>query len=244
MNELLRQHNAITEARYEMSALEKNIVYMLMRNIEEGDPDDKEYVIDIYELESVLGPLTKKEIREARDNLIQRAYTIKRDNGNVLVVSLMTVVQYDMGANKLAIKISSKILPYFLELKNNYTVFELNVALSLKSKYAKRLYEMLSQHKEAGVFNISIKDLKWRLDLLEEEKKQESYIKFNAFKQRVLEPAQKELTEFADITFSYEATKTGNKYTDLAFKINHTPPQALKEESFQSVIDFPLAARG
>jgi hypothetical protein len=38
---LIRQHNAITEARYELSALEKNIVYMLLAQLKDDDPDDK-----------------------------------------------------------------------------------------------------------------------------------------------------------------------------------------------------------
>ena len=242
MNELLRQHNAITEARYEMSALEKNIVYLLMREIKGEDPNDKEYLVNICELEKVFGVLEHKEIREATNNLLRRAYTIRRDNGDILVVSLMTVVRYDIGAKKLAIKISSKILPYFVELKNNYTTFELDVALSLRNKYSKRLYEMLSQHKSLGEFSISVKDLKWRLDLVEENNKQEKYLKFNAFKQRVLEPAQKELAEYADISFSYEVTKTGNKYTELKFKINPTSPQPLDKPGTQAFIYFSLAA--
>ena len=242
MNEQLRQHNAITEARYEMSALEKNIVYMLMREISQDDPDGMEYVIDISEIEKVVGSLDKKEVREATSNLLQRAYSIRRANGDILIVSLMTVVRYDMAANKLLVKISKKILPYFVALKNNYTKFALNIALKLKHKYSKRLYEMLSQHKEVGEFRVSIKELKWRLGLIDEEKQQEKYIHFNALKQRVLEPAQEELAEGANISFSYEATKTGKKYTELTFKIHPTSSRVFSMRGVQATIAFPMAA--
>ena len=78
---------------------------------------------------------------------------------------------------------------------------------------------MLSQHKEAGGFSISVDELKWRLELIEAEKQPGKYIHFNALKRRVLEVAQRELDKYADITFSYEAIKTGRKYTDLTFRI-------------------------
>lgn len=215
----LKQHNAITEARYEMSALEKNILYMLMREITEEDHPEKEYVVDLLDIEKIVGDLSIQEIREATANLIRRAYKIRKENGNILTVSLMTVVRADYAEKKLRIKISRKILPYFVALKKNYTQFGLHVALSLRHKYSKRLYEMLSQHKEAGQFSISVKELKWRLGLIAEEGKTEKYMHFDALKKNVLEIARKELSRYADISFSYTATKTERKYTDLTFRI-------------------------
>ena len=219
MRELIVQDNAITEARYEMSELEKNIVYLLIRQLKENDLPEKEYIIDLTEIEKILGPLQEESVRAARSNLIRRTYTIKRKNGDILIASLMSVVSYDTKQKTLGVKISHKILPYFVALKENYTEFELHVALSLRHKYSKRLYEMLSQHKRQKVLNISIDELKWRLKLSGEKKKEEVYTQFSDFERQVLKIAQKEMSEYADITFDYEAKKTGRKYTDLVFKI-------------------------
>ena len=104
-------------------------------------------------------------------------------------------------------------------LKKNYTQFQLDVVLSLKSKYAKRLYEMLSQHKEIGELNISVKELKRRLKLNQEDPQQETYAQFTTLRRNVLDIAQQELQEHADIHFTYTLGKTGSKYTDLIFHI-------------------------
>lgn len=121
MEKQLLQHNAITEAHYEMSALEKNIVYMLTRELKEDDPPGKEYVVALADLEKAVGRIDRKELETATKNLIRRSYHIKKDNEDTLIVSLMTVVGYDATGKELRIKISPNILPYFLALRNKTT---------------------------------------------------------------------------------------------------------------------------
>ncbi len=45
------------------------------------------------------------------------------------------------------------------------------MALSLKSKYSKRFYEMLSQYKDTRMMKVSINDLKHRLQFIDPKKK-------------------------------------------------------------------------
>ena len=223
----LKQHNAITEARYYMTALEKNIVYMLMSKISEDDQGGELYTMDFEELKRRVGDFTEAEFDKATTNLITRSYTIEEDNGeSVLVTSLMTAVHYNPKTKEFKVRIASMILPYYIKLKGDYTVFSLDVALSLRSKYAKRIYEMLSQHREEGVMHISVDELRYRLALKDPQKLNETYEGWTPFKKAILETAKKELQEYADITFTYEAKKTGRKYTDLTFYI--TPSKNFK----------------
>lgn len=225
----LKQHNAITEARYHMTALEKNIVYMLMSKISEDDEGGELYTMDFAELKRRVGNFTEEEFDKATTNLITRPYTIYEDNGkSVLVTSLMTAVHYHPKTKEFKIRIASMILPYYIQLKKDYTVFFLDIALALRSKYAKRIYEMLSQHKDAGIMHITVDELKYRLALKDPQKLNETYDGWTAFRKAVLETAKKELQEHADIAFTYEAKKTGKKYTDLTFHI--TPSKNFKSK--------------
>ncbi len=227
MSRFIQQHNVITEARYDLSVLEKNIVYLLMATLSENDPPEKENIVLIEALSKSIGrEVGRGELERAIENLIRRPYEIVKENGNLLVVSLMTVVKHDAEANLLKIKISRKVLPYFLALKENYTVFQLDMALILKNKYAKRIYEMLSQHKQEGVLAIAVQDLKYRLSLIDKEKKKEMYAEWPAFLTHVIEVAKNELAEKTDIRFTYEAIKTGRKHTHLRFVIT---PQKVNE---------------
>ena len=47
MNKYIKQHHAITEARYDLSAIEKNMFYLLLGALKDDDPLEKEYLVDI-----------------------------------------------------------------------------------------------------------------------------------------------------------------------------------------------------
>jgi plasmid replication initiation protein len=217
----IKQHNSITEARYEMSALEKNIFYMLLAQLKEDDPPEKAYYrISFDELESRLGrKIPVSELIKASQNLVLKPYTIQKETGGVFYASLVSSMANLPKENAIQLGVGSMIRPYLFDLKRNYTEFELDMALQLRSKYSKRMYEMLSQHKVAGGFVISVEELKWRFALKDPKTGKEKYSSWSTFKEQILETPQKELTEKADITFTYQVTKTGKKYTHLHFNI-------------------------
>jgi len=221
---ILRQANVITEARYDMSALEKNIVYMLMAQVKQGDEPEKSYVVSLSELQGKTGDFSVKELRKATTNLLSRSYRIKEEKGNLLIVGLMGLVHYDAPAEVLRIKISRNIIPYFIALKKNYTEFQLDMALRMRSKYSKRIYEMLSQHKGERHWGITVRELKERLDLIKKDG-EEVYAEWPAFKNQVLEIAKREISQHTNILFTYKALKTGKRYTNILFNTQEKPKQ-------------------
>ena len=82
---------------------------------------------------------------------------------------------------------------------------------------------MLSQHKKEGVFSIKLNELKERLKLI--DKKQELYPGWTAFEKTVLKIPQEEISSKTDISFTYEAIKTGKRFTDLKFYIREKAKQ-------------------
>jgi hypothetical protein len=126
---------------------------------------------------------------------------------------------YEKGSGNILLQLSDKIRPFFFALKNNYTLFQFQTALKLKSKYSKRIYEMLSQFKKTGVFKISVQDLKERFELFDPKTGKEEYSNFNLFATKVLEVAKKEINNLTEIDVEYSTEKTGRKITHLHFKI-------------------------
>jgi plasmid replication initiation protein len=218
---ILKQHNAITEARYEMSALEKNIFYLLLAELKDDDPENRIYYkINFFELEKKFGKkVTIVELAKAAEGLVFRVYTIKKENGGELDTALVSSVENMPEENSIELGVSPMARPYLLALKKDYTEFQLDTALKLKSKYSKRMYEMLSQHKNEGKITFSVEELKYRLAIVDAKTGQDKYPGWRQFAMHILERPQKELAEHADIAFTYTLKKTGRKYTDIEFHI-------------------------
>lgn len=238
---LITQDNAITSARYEMSALERNMIYMLMGELKKTDTSDTLYYISV----SSLMALTKtknsyEDFKRATENLVGRVLTIVRPNGNLLQVSMISSAEYINGQGMIEISLDPKIRPYFFDLKQNFTTFQLHMALSMTSKYSKRLYEMLSQYKDLGRFKIDVLELKSRLSLYDEKKGEEQYTNWNDFARRILNVAKKEINEKTDLTIDYIGLKKGRKYVQIDFTISRKDSSAssisFEEESDSSEI--------
>ena len=224
-NKLIRQHNAITEARYDMSALEKNIVYIMMGKFSD-QVEETRYSMTISEIEKLKNQeLKSKEISLAAKQLVKRNFMIYDTISNkFLGLKLFSSSKYFKG--QLTLEIDKRAIPFFGNLKKNFTTLDLKIALCLRSIYSKRIYEMLCQYKDTGVLNITVYELKCRLGLIDMNTKKEKYVEFALFKKYILEQAKKELSKKAEFSFTYNATKTGKKYTNLHFKISEENTKA------------------
>ena len=222
----IKKHNDLIEARYEMSPLEKNIIYMMLAQLRDDDPPEKLYYdIDFGELERRLDQkISIPELVKAAEALVFRVYTIRKERGGLLYTSLVGSVHNLPDKNVVQLGISYRAKPYLLALKHNYTEFQLDMALRLKSKYSKRMYEMLSQYREEGVMGISVEELKYRLALKDLKTGKEQYKPWAMFKKHVLTVPQEELQEHTDISFTYILEKTARKYTGVTFYIEQTDP--------------------
>lgn len=226
-NKLVSQSNILTESRIEYSALERNIFYMVLGQISE-EPKDY-YYVSVSEMMDKTGVKNNyTEYRKATDKLRSVGYEFKRpDNGNLLQVGLFASCEYLKGQGLIEIELSKKIVPYFFALKSRMTIYQLEVALSLNSKYSKRLYEILSQWKDQKEKTFEILELKRMLDLYNPKTGKEEYEdQFTMFKRKVLDVAKKDLNKInSDITFDYKSNKFGRKYTSITFKISSKPMQ-------------------
>jgi plasmid replication initiation protein len=233
---ILKQHNKVTEARYEMSALEKNIVYMLMAQLRDTDPVGKEYEISIVGLQNKMKAIGQEisldEIKEATHSLINRIYSFDEpDTGYQIDLTIFASVTYKNNSDFFSIELSRTIRPYLFDLKFDFTSYKLDFALSLTSKYAKRIYEMLSQHKETGIFYITVLELKERLKLIDPSTKTEKFKAWSSFAKHVLEVAKREISKKTDLSFSYILKKTGAKYTAIEFQIFKQNKEAAQQNS-------------
>lgn len=235
-DQVIRQHNAITEARSEFTAPELDIVYSIFVQCKDDDPIEKTYIVSLQELQQGLKKigrgLNKEQFEEATKKLISRVYSIEEESGDFLQVNLVASAKHirnNNGNDLVELELSPDIRPYLFQLKRNFTAFQFRMALSLRSKFSKRIYEMLSQHKEEGIMKITVEKLKFRLGLINPTTKEEQYKEWSTFSAQVLEVAKKELQLYTNIAFTYTLQKTGRKFTTITFHIRTKPVQTFLE---------------
>ena len=145
----------------------------------------------------------------------------------------VTMVKHDKRANIYEVEVSSEIMPYLVALAENFTSYDLTVAISLKSAYSQRFYEYCCQFKNRTnkTFFFSVDDLK-KMMMLEDKK---GYDNSSNFKTKVLDVAQKELKEAydngqSDLYFDYQVKdKQGRKILSWFFFI-HTKDEEQKTD--------------
>ena len=220
-NKVVTQHNALTFARYDMSAAEKDIFFITLGKLGRNDSSDKIYEIRIKE---ELSSLTGKEksyehIKQTADKLSKRQIKIESlEEKKFKIINLVSSIEYKGGI--VYMQLTDAIRPYLFNLKEQFTKYGLQFALSLSLKYSKRFYEMLSSWKNRGEYNTSLTDLH---DVLQIKK---SYKTWDNFKRKVIEPSIEEINEKTNLYVSYEVKKTGRKFTHIKFLIK----EAIKVE--------------
>ncbi len=232
--QLIAQDNQLTSARFEYTALQRNLFYSVLKQISKN-PKEK-YVISIADLQRETGTSTDySNYTEATKGIMKSIYEITKPNGNLLQIAMFSSCEYIKGQGLIEIEISEKLHPYLVYLKSNFTLFQLDVALCLSSKFSKRLYEILSQWKtfNGGVKEFDILELKTMLYLYNPKTQKESYKNWTDFEINVLKVAEKDFKRKdlnADISFTYKAHKQGRSFKKITFYI--------KQKSFQKMIDF------
>ena len=211
----IKQHNTITSGRYDFSACQLDILFMLLATLDESDELGKEYHIRVRDIELITGrKWNYQQLREGTEDMMSRVFEIQESRGLAQIV-LFTKVQYLDGTGSFYMKINEEARPYFFDLKNNFTLLELKSVLGCTSKHAKRLYSLACQWRGTGGHTYSIGELKEMLGLKDPKGKEpEQYKQIGQFKEKVLDIAKRQINEHTDIVFDYELLKVRGRSFD------------------------------
>lgn len=117
------------------------------------------------------------------------------------------------------LKLRGGAIPYFMDLKRfTYTTLQFKILIGISGVYAQRMYEMLRTvaWKKESVEYMYLENLKYLLAVNEKP----AYKKYSNFINIILKPAQREIEEKTDITFTYEPSKKdGGKIIEIKFTV-------------------------
>lgn len=230
----VKQHNAITSGRYEYTACMLDILFMTLAMINVEEPNERTFQIYQKDIEAITGnKWNYKQLREATEGIGSRMFEIETPK-SLKQLWLFSSVEYLLGTGSFLVKINEDAMPYFFELKNNFTMLHLRSVLSCTSKFAKRLYAIACQWRSVGYHTFEITELKQMLGLLDKEGNPQ-YKNFTQFRVDVLETAEKQINEYTDIHISYEYIKKGRSFQKIKLLIDKTPT---KQQELPLYIDY------
>jgi plasmid replication initiation protein len=229
----VRQHNALTNARYEYTELQLDLLFFLLSKLRK-DQQDRVYELSIKDLSSLTGKkYNAAYLHKATSDMGSRVFEVQTET-RYRQLWMFQRVDYLLGQGIIEIKLTEDITPYLFDLKENFTSYELASALRLTSKYAKRIYQYCSQWKDQGeTKKYDIQDFKQMLGLLDDKGKDKT-IRMSDFRESVLDVAVKQINEHTELHISYKLEKRVRTYKNIIFTVK---PQALAE-----TIPFDLVA--
>lgn len=230
-----KQHNAITSGRYDFTACQMDILFMILSSLEENE---LKYTIYAKDIELLTGrEWNYQQLKTSTTDIGSRVFEIETDT-TYEQIWLFQKVKYLKGQGAFEVMISEPAKPLFFELKNNFTHFQLKSVLGCTSSYAKRLYMLACQWRTVGRFPkpIPIIELKKMLGLVD-KKGIEQYTEITGFKTKVLDIAKKQINENTDMHFDYELYKKGRsfEYIQIFVDSSKNKPRQLEIDYSQDI---------
>lgn len=169
------------------------------------------------------------EVKEITGGLVTKLIQIDDlERERTVQTAWLSEAEYKYGEGMVRVNVSPTLRGYLIGLKEQFTTYSLRIAVSLKSGYAIRIYELLMQYKTIGTRVITIEDLRIYLGL-----KPEQYSKYSMFKKRTIGISQKEINSKSDIEFDFEEIKEGRKVVAIRFNIR-------RNTNYGEVVKLPM----
>lgn len=232
---VIAQDNVITKSRYKFDVIEKRciyqIIYMIRKNYIENNNGNKTI---FNNLDITLTPKQLDDCIEGRDNRNKVYKSLKTLNHKQMefensdewfVCHFINYARHNKKTNLYEVEVSKLILPYLVELADNFTTLDLTVALTFGSRYTQRFYEFCCMYKKRNTnyFFLDLEELRKMLGL------ENKYKRFFDFKKNVIEIAQKEMKNsfdegVAELYFSWKENENIKDRLDF-FIIQKTDKQ-------------------
>lgn len=223
-----QQPNIITKSTDDMTLIEKRIMYLVINKLDTGFnlPKDSFKNLDFTFSFNELKETNYDRIKNAISKLQFRTLTLIDDDKKGEFERIIPFPIVKITGTTIKLTMLSNVVPYFLELKNGFTRYELAAALSLTSVYSQKLYELLSRWLDKKEWHVPVPELQTLMNA-------QNY-RYADFRRRCLDAPIIELNKKTNLSVTWETEKESRTVTAILFKINSKAKQE-KEEAKKAV---------
>lgn len=224
VNKDLIQSYILTTAKYDFNVYEKRIIYRLVEmaqgqlqgitfanNCQKIDHDLFSCVNITMPIACLLNGEEDKNYARVKEALqsLQRKIFVYEDDEVWQSISIIALPYIKKHSSFVSFTIHPRVWDCILDFSKGFRKYELKAAMSFKSQFSMRFYELLSNQKTPLIY--SIEQLKEMFCVSNKYKLTADFIR------RVIEPSKQELDEVSPYTFEYTLLKSGKKITAIKF---------------------------
>ena len=235
MNEIVKYHNNFNSvALKNFNGVEIDLLMAICSKLK--NEDINEIKLEFSDLRRMVNSKHRGELRFIQNleqmykKLLNLSIRIETEDK---ITNFILFTKYEILKKQkiIIIKINEEFKFLLNKLINNFTRFELNEFISLKSNYSKEIYRRLKQFKHTGIWKIKMNNFRELLNIPEKYRMSE-------IDKKVLKISMKELNKYFN-NFKIIKIKKGRKIEFLEFKFVPEKKYNEKVESSDRELSFP-----
>lgn len=220
-----KANQLIQQSRFNLTTQQQKIVIYLISQISPFDKEFKEYTFDIRDFCEICGIDENNggnysDLKEQIKTIADKSAWIELNDNEETLIRWIEKPKILKNSGIIKIRLDEDLKPYLLQLRANYTEYDIIYTLNFKSKYSIRLYELI---KSVHYDDLSEYEKTFTVQELKKLLGAEKYSRYNHFKDRALEIAIREVNTFSDKFIKYKTQRQGRNIKYITLYISTKP---------------------
>ena len=219
---VVKSNDLIQKSRFDLSLQEQKIILYLISQITPQDEEFKLYEFSIADFCKICGidhtsGGNYADLKRAVKEISDKSIWINIDEDQETLIRWIEKPYLNKRSGTIKIRLDEDMKPYLLQLKQNFTSYELIFTLRFRSKYSTRLFELVSSIHYRTLEEYS---REYTISELRRLMGAENYKTWQSFKERALIPAVNEINQYSDKNLTYEIIKRGRAVSGVRLTVS------------------------
>lgn len=228
---VIKSNELIQQSRFSLSLQQQKVVLYLISKITPYDEEFQLYEFSITEFCKICGIDTDngknyQNLKDAIKAIADKSLWVKISEDEETILRWIDKPYINKRDGYIKIRLDNDMKPFLLQLKENFTSYELIWTLHFKSKYTIRLYELI---KSIHFHELEEYSREFGIDELRRLMGAENYNTWQRLKDRAIIPAVKEINEYSDKNIVMTPLKKGRAVERVKFTITSKDSLAAAE---------------
>ena len=237
---VVKANTLIQNSRFNLSLQQQKILLFLISQINAYDEQFKLYEFDLIQFCKYAGidydnGKNYIDIKKAIKEIADKSLWVELEEDEETLLRWIEKPYINKRQGIIKIRLDEDMKPFLLQLKANFTSYEIIWTLKFQSKYSVRMYELA---KSLHYNELEIYTRRYPIDELKKLLGAEHYKEYRDFKRKALIPAIKEVNKYSDKNIVFEEITRGRKVLQIQLYIS--TKEAMDRIKIRSDIEHEL----